>query len=249
LETILTNFNENEITNFDFFKKNFKGFFINNQTLYLFFDISDLDIQSLFIENKNTIWFGISDEILNHNLICNFPFSNFVCDFFYEHLVFLLMFNNKTNDYFELPTIAYCGNEWNKCCFESIFGVPKKQTLFGNFYVLNDYFASIKNAIWADSKEHKYRSNKRITYSEEIKYIDGGIIRFAIFPGKMNLVLKKESIDLWFNNYDSLYINDYLENRTSYILKNYNQQVPLSFHRIDTLNAEISNDFDYYYIM
>ena len=79
------------------------------------------------------------------------------------------------------------------------------------------------------------------------KYNKGGLIRFALFLGNVDLLIDKSmghisetlSKNDWKKTNQSLYINDinfdevHLKTKPEYIVKHFSQQTPLSYHEID----------------
>ena len=116
-----------------------------------------------------------------------------------------------------------------------------------------------------------------ITDNENGRYTRGGVVRFAVFLGKLNVILARDDDDitqnavvkkqveafkqrniemvpkeavkftdnlgLWAKKYDSIYLGDidletdsyqkYLFIGASYVVKNYFQQYPISYHYLD----------------
>ena len=124
-----------------------------------------------------------------------------------------------------------------------------------------------------DQRLHGRKKYERlVTDNEEGRYINGGIVRFAIFLGKMKKIdnfqrdandmsdIKRERLNdcslnqnmenltmrisdhdgKWSEHFDSAYIGrleldngEYLENTPIIVVKNYDQQIPLSYHYIN----------------
>ena len=75
----------------------FNGFYIFENNLYLFFDITNCDIKINDTYSNSTNWFSIIDEIVNHKKICNLKIQESVSDLFISNdkLCFLVDENNK----------------------------------------------------------------------------------------------------------------------------------------------------------
>jgi len=241
-----------------------------NSNTFLFVDLTKckLDIYDVYV--KNHLWMALIDEMVNVGHLCNIKISPFVKDFFVENKEYMFLYN-KENTKYEIPVSAYVGKEIAKLNFTYIFGVTKSnnQSIMGPYYYLTNY----KNAIYHGSQK-----------TDKGKKQKGGVVRFAIFLGKMTLKLNHvlDEVDMseikrdkmlnsnhidklyeqltnritdydgnWNEEYDSVVLpNIIIDNGTqlkggfSYILKNYNQQSPLSYHYIDYSNISKDEPFD-----
>lgn len=228
---------------------------------YVFIDITKCKIDIYDVYAKNHLWFCLIDEIVNTGHICNIKINSSVSNFFIENKDFMFLHNTEKDDKYEIPMVAYVGRDVSKLNFTYIFGVTKagNQSIMGPYY----YFTNYKNAMIKGST----------IINEDGKYKKGGIIRFAIFLGKLTLKLNnlEDDVDvsetkmerltdnkllqlyeqltnrisdhngIWNEDYDSVYLpniildnGEHLKESLTYVLKNYNQQCPLSYHYIDT---------------
>jgi len=225
----------------------FNGCNINNLDLYLFFDITELNIDINDIYSSSNLKFLIIDEIINYNSSCNIPINKETIKYFLNTELILYLFD-ENQEIFEIPIVGYVPKEnENKLKFTYLFGetAGTKLDLMGPYY----YFTNLTNSIK--------------------KYVKkGGIVRFAIFTGKTKYVenLPNDKIDLsiiknelikneennkkhiltlrisdhdglWSKEYDSVFIGEielddgsFLENTPILVLKDYKQQIPLSYH-------------------
>ena len=252
--------------NFEKFDENleFNGYFvndndnINNNDLYLIFDITKCNIQINDIEkNNNNIWLTLLDEILNHKHLCNILIDDKVTSFFTLNHDFCFLLDDK-NDSYDIPITSYVGKPDNKLNFTYTFGqtTSNKTSILGPFYYFTDYFNAFDEAVnISDSKP--------------------GIVRFAIFVGNTKYIENKlnDSIDdseiksqrleddtldqtqerlkmrisdhdgKWSQSYDSAYLgyteldNGTFLNKPIVVLKDYNQQIPLSYHYVNKKTA------------
>lgn len=283
----------------------YKGFTNNNNQFQLFFDCSlyNIDVHKLYREND--LYLTLMDEIVNHQSICNFKIDEEVVDFFMNHPNFVYLVD-ADEYYIETPIVAYAGCNYNQLEFSSIFGIStsKPESLMGPYYYFTDYQNAIKAGGWVN-KEIQNRtkespqtssqtssqksSQKMVDYDEHGRFIKGGLIRFAIFPGNTKVATNclENSTDksqitqhmleldsstmeyrnarnairfsdrdaLWTQKYDSVYIGPMgLDNGDTYqeapvwVLKDYEQQTPLTIHSIDkrTLKETWSREDKYY---
>jgi hypothetical protein len=238
-----------------------------NSNTFLFVDLTKCKLDIYDVYGKNHLWMALIDEMVNVGHLCNIKISPFVRDFFVENKEYMFLYNANTK--YEIPVSAYVGKEVSKLNFTYVFGVTKSdnQSVMGPYYYLTNY----KNAIY-----HGWQKTD--------KGKKWGVVRFAVFLGKMTLKLNHvlDEVDMseikrdkmlnsnhleklyeqltnritdydgnWNAEYDSVVLpNIIIDNGTqlkegfSYILKNYNQQHPLSYHYIDYSNISKDEPFD-----
>jgi len=271
----------------------YKGFTNNNNQFQLFFDCSlyNIDVHKLYREND--LYLTLMDEIVNHQSICNFKIDEEVVDFFMNHPNFVYLVD-ADEYYIETPIVVYAGCNYNHLEFSSIFGIStsKPESLMGPYYYFTDYQNAIKAGGWVNKEiqnKLKKSTQKMVEYDEHGRFMKGGLIRFAIFPGNTKVTTNclENSTDksqitqnmleldsstmeyknarnairfsdrdaLWTQKYDSVYVGPMgLDNGETYqeaplwVLKDYEQQIPLTIHSIDkrTLKETWSRGDKYY---
>lgn len=244
----------------------FDGFFETNNNLYMFFDITKLNLRIDDIYKNNHLWLTLVDEIVNRKCICDIKIDYSLINFFLnnEKFCFLLDENGES---FEIPVVCYTGKPANKLNFTFIFGEPKrdKNSIFGPYYYFTDFNNAIKYGSWTENGE----------------YSEGGIVRFAVFTGNTRYIendpndpndesdtkyerLQDENLDQnmerltmrisdhdgnWARNYDSVYLgcleldNGTFIDKPLLVVQKYRQQIPLSYHLVDkkTLNGDLKD--------
>ena len=231
----------------------FKGFYVYNEELYVFFDLTNCNLQLDNTLKKYSTMFCLLDEIINHTSVCNFSIEQSITNFFNNNIDFCFL-KNKNDTNYEVPSIGYVGINQNRINFTYIFGVIKKDNnaILGPYYYFTDYNNSIKEC--------------------ELINNNAGIVRFALFLGKNKVIenlindeidksdTKKERLldpnldsileeltirisdhnGKWTEYYDSVYLgqvkldnDEYLKNTPIIVVKEYDQQVPLSCHYIN----------------
>ena len=241
------------------FIKCYNGCKIYDENIYLFLDLTKMNISLMDTHRTNDIFFCLIDEILNTGKVCDIGILPNVTKFFtysnVEKYKFYHLYDDD-NKLYEIPKVVYCGINKNKLLFTYTFGVSKdnKSAILGPYY----YFTDFKNAM-------KQASN-------DLKEGVGGIIRFAIFLGKTKVKtnsltededlsdIKKEKLSVeneytnyermtiritdydgnWSNDYDTVILEDIqlddyvkVKNTPMYVCKEYEQQVSLSYHYIN----------------
>jgi len=226
------------LNNFNDFSEsiNYKGCYIENKTLYVFYDLTSCKLQINDIYSDSKIWVCLIDEIVNENKVCNFNVDKYVTDFFINNLEFCFLYD-KNNEMYSLPIAGYVGQEERLLNFTYTFGVSKSNdnNIFGSHY----YFTNYDNAI---NKLNILRNEIKESLNKKV-----GIVRFALFLNYVKFVDNYSNDILWSNKYDSIFLvnnkefnNEEASNDVPLIvLKNYEQQNPLSYHYINKFNKII----------
>ena len=248
------------LDNFDHFNKTliFNGFYIFENNLYLFFDITNCNIKVNNIYSNSQLWFGLIDEIVNHKNICNIKIDEKLSTLFElnDNLCFL---NHENDERYDIPIIGFIGTNKDKANFKSVFGesCQNKNAILGPYY----YFTNFNKAFISEGCEC--------------------IVRFALFIGNVKYItndindpideseikqsrLQDSSIDQnlerltmrisdhdgnWTKTFDSAYLGHYELDNGEYLketpvlaLRDYEQQIPLSYHYINikTLDGDKS---------
>jgi len=246
----------------------FNGFHVYNNELYLFYDLTNIHLEINDVYRDSPIRFCLINEILNSSKLCDIPISQYAYDFFTFNYNFCLLTNEK-DEIYETPIVGYVAKPENKLNFSYVFGetIQKdKNAILGPYF----YFTSFKNAV---KLSYNITSNSK-----------SGIVRFALFLGKLKYIenkisdpidesdTKKERLldtsfnlnlerltmritdydGTWADNYDSVYLapvelddGSILEVAPLIVLKEYSQQLPLSYHYINRKYIDRNESVDH----
>ena len=166
----------------------YNGYYIFNDNIYLFYDITKCDIKLDDIYHTNSIWLILVDEIVNHKHMCNIPIHDNVVTLLSDNdeLCFLVNENNKK---YEIPIVGYVPQDDNKLSFTYTFGqtTSDKNGIFGPFFYFTIFFTSfVKYKI-----EEPYLS----VSIQEICSTKKGLVRFALFLG-INKFIENQPNDM-----------------------------------------------------
>jgi hypothetical protein len=246
--------------------------YLNN--LYVFFDLSNFEIDISDTYSYDPVRFVLIDEITNHREICNMRINDDTAMFFLKNKSLSYIYDDK-NEAYEIPIVGYVGKPTSeKLKFVFTFGesAKDKSSILGPYYYFTDFYHAIRQGGWSANYKPEYMYDKLITDNENGRYLKGGIVRFALFGGKTKFVenmpndpndeskIKRQRLEdptlnhnheiltlrisdhdgLWTNDYDSVYLSGIelddgscLPETPILVIKDYNQQVPLSYHYID----------------
>ena len=218
-----------------------KGAYNNLNRYYLFIDISNISITPIFLKRTTPIWFALASEIINTRNVCNIPISNKVYELFRSDFKIFTLVNPENTRCITSPDAVYSGSHFKQTQFQSIFGVSKKpnEDYYCLLYSINDAF---KNAGWSSTRMPEYKFNKMITNNDSGRYISGGINRIALLT-KCSICMNQEDTNTNTKTKDSTYnfdkhdlIHTVINEECVALIKDVNQQVSLSYHRLDKAN-------------
>ena len=244
----------------------FKGLISDyNERIYALVDITDVDIFRIAITRNTPIWFGLPTEIMNVRSICNIPIDDSVSELFLNMPQLGILNKLDTQnmfqmaDVFPLPDAVYSGSYLRNTEFKSVFGMSK-DTVYpccGEYYYYFRLFEdAVKEGGWLREGGHKLvdlnnislthsQSGKKLIDNEYGRYIQGGINRYAFFPGNyiihtecsnmFSLTDAEVSVKLENNSCIVIhYIEDTLDNLFPDILvKEYEAAFPISYHMLN----------------
>ena len=232
----------------------FDGFYEYNNSLYLFFDLTKNKIQLYDIYSSSFLWLGLIDEIVNHKNICNIKVNESVTQIFQENQDLCFLVDDK-DDTYDLPVVCFTSNPEKKLNYTYIFGQIKenKNEILGPYYYFKDYYNAFEEAgnIKDDIKMGIIRF---AIFKGNVKYIENypndpvdesEIKKERLQDEKLDQNFERLTMRIsdhdgkWADNYDSVYLgNQELDdgstlNKQLVVIKEYDQQMPLSYHFIN----------------
>jgi hypothetical protein len=252
----------------------FNGALYYKEDIYLFFDLSKCKIQIDFLFKGSKIWLCLLDEIVNQTHICNVNISNKVTNFFVNNSDLVFLYDNEDNIY-ETPSVCYVGKNWNRLKFTHVFGISKSdnKSILGPYY----YFTDFNNAVEQCEYSEKYDKMgvirfavftgvmKIITNLESNSNDESNVKKEMLIDPKLDnkyeaLTSRISDHDgKWTDKYDSAYIGCSIElddgtklkEKCLTVVKNYEQQLPLTCQYIDKSSVLLSlqNKFKNYSIV
>jgi hypothetical protein len=178
--------------------------------LYLFYDITPLNIDQYDIYKMCNVRFAIVDEILNYGHICNIPIDRKTQEFFSNNRELLFLYDGDMK-YYESPVIAYTGTYDKNLYFKYLFGqsatskedITKLYPYMGPYFYFTNFVNAVHQGGWVTSsyennvvlKETKTskeefiemmqkRYKDIVSIDDNGRYGQCGIVRHALFLGK-----------------------------------------------------------------
>jgi hypothetical protein len=254
---------------FDMFnnKIEFTGFFEYNNNLYMFFDITKCKLILNDSYSNNNIWLALLDEIINHKHLCNISIDKGITYFFLNNDEFCFL-SDKSSVNYEIPVVAYVGKPEELVNFTWTFGEAKrdKNHILGPNYYFTDFYNAVRDSInhntTMEGKIKKYGIVRFAIITGLIKYIENYQNDDIDDSEIKKQRLKDDTLDQkyeiltmrisdhdgnWCKQFNSAYIGDieldngnYLKNNQILAVRDYEQQIPLSYHYVDktTINGE-----------
>ena len=247
--------------NYESFVKNivFDGFYEYNGEMFLFVDLTNIKIVLNDIYYDTLVRFALIDEILNQKQICNINIDKSVTDFFNSNYGLNILKDEK-NEPYELPITSYVGRKEKMLNFTYVFGCEKqnKNAILGPHY----YFTDFKNAVNDCICNSKCKCGivRFAVFTKNTKYIENSPNDAIDESETKKMRLNDDTLDNnyerltmritdydgnWSENYDSCYLGnieldngEYLKNTPILVVKEYRQQVPLSYHHVKKVLGE-----------
>jgi len=248
-------------------KYDYHGFYCYKNNVYLFFDFTNCKLAINSIYKSSIIWPTLLDEILNIKHVCNIKIESNVIDFFNNNLNFAFL-KDENDKIYELPSVVYVGKEMTKINCTYIFGVskPDDNLLFGPYYYFTNFKNAIKQGGWSETTNEKYTKGgiirfaiftglTKVILNNASNSIDDSYNKKKLLKSKNNLyenlTLRITDYDgKWAANYDSIYVGEIeldngekMKNTPIYVVKKYEQHIPLSYHFIN--KKILDNHFDF----
>ena len=234
------------------------GFIQSDNTIFVFYDLSSVDEYSTIpraeqqwlklIKQSSNLWWVLIDEICNHRKSLNFPIHKSTTSLFYLNPI-LIYLKQKTKN-IDIPIVGYYGNYYK--FLPIIASLGQKPTTwpnleFGPYFYFTSYTGAFRYAGWTSNYKQRKVYDKEIA-NEDGKLLKGGIIRFALFMEKTHVLLDMKNSKIskymhkseWTKHYNSLYLGRVPRINGSvwhmnprYVVKTFDQQLPLSLHLVD----------------
>ena len=233
----------------------FDGFYEHDNNLYLFFDLTKIKINLYDIYSNSSLWFGLIDEIVNYKHICNIKVNESVSYFFQENQDMCFLVDDKDLIY-ELPVVCFMTSPEKKLNYNYMFGQIKedKNQILGPYYYFKDYYNAFEEAGSLITDNTKMGLVRFAIFTGNIKYIenypDDPVDESEIKKQRLqdpNLDQNIERLTMrisdhdgkWAEKYDSIYLGNVELDDGSYLnkqliaVKEYEQELPLSYHFIN----------------
>jgi hypothetical protein len=240
-------------------KYEYKGIYHYKNNIYIFFDFTNCKLIINNTHKNSIVWSVLVDEIINKKHICNIKVNSDVINFFNENMDFLFL-KDENEKIYEIPSVVYVGKEISKINFTYIFGLskPDSNLLFGPYYYFTNFKNAIKQGGWNEVKNDKnikggivrfalFTGSTKVILNKMSDSIDKSEIKtYLTSTNKLNNLYENLTLRItdydgkWAKKYDSIYVGDIeldngekMKNTPIYVVKKYEQHIPLSYHFID----------------
>lgn len=198
----------------------YKGMiWINNW--YILINISEININSLYLSRNNICWFILPSEIINIKEVCGIDIDNEVTSLFTANPRLGILTNPRTKNVYILPDAVYTAGEYKSVEFMSIFGNRKKK-IYENcgeyFYFYRDLNGIIKDA------EFKDGINRYALFIEGELYIEIEN-SFSLTDSEIEKMYPEPCIIICYTNIQ--------EKKPDILVKDYDSFISLSYHKLD----------------
>ena len=225
-----------------------KGFIEMNSNIYFFYDYGVSSKTIRHISNKKqseNLWWSLIDEICNHKKVIYFPIHKSVWSLFlnYSNLIFL---KDKEGSNIEIPIVTYYGDYYKLLPIVSTLGQNLANNRgYGDYYYLTTFKKAVRYACWTVNYAERIINDEVVT-NENGMFKKGGVVRYATFMFKTFCQTKPMEVNKskkWSEKYDSLYVgrsskpdDSFISIEPKYVVKKFEQAIPLSYHLINQKN-------------
>jgi hypothetical protein len=186
-------FYEKTIDNVGVAKKHYRGNYVHNGVLHVFYHyIEKLD--KVTIENPHKTkddewWWCLMDEICNWRKVVTIDVDKRVVSLFYAKPELIYLYDTKFNR-IEVPVVGYHGSYYKLLEFIYTFGVKESDimSMYGPSYYFTVFNRAVKYAGWY-FEGNKDLIEEQIAVDGENKYDKGGVIRVALFMNNTRVFL------------------------------------------------------------
>tara|TARA_B110000211_G_C14059097_1_gene544712 strand:+ start:5 stop:1177 length:1173 start_codon:yes stop_codon:yes gene_type:complete len=172
-----------------------KGYIENKYGIFIFYNIefhNVLILPEILNDNKHHYVWSLMDEICNQRKYITFDIHKSVTNLFLQNTK-LIYLKDKNKSCIEIPSVAYVGESKELLNYIATMGIKASAIrLFGPYYYFNTFEKAVRHAGWSSNYEKREIFNKSIT-DENGQYIQGGLVRFAIFLGNYRVVLDRKT--------------------------------------------------------
>jgi hypothetical protein len=151
----------------------YDGYTHDNNNIYLFFNITGLDMVGSKKCKKDDIWLVTVEEIEHQGTVCDYKIQESLTVFFRNNNK-LLELRDIEGIFYETPSVVYSHCPASKLDFVTMFGVSpsSNEAMFGRYYYFTDYKNAVRNAYWVKGKRNDEKC---------------AILRCLILLGKLNV--------------------------------------------------------------
>ena len=171
------------------------GYIENENGIFIFYNIefnSVIILPEILNDKKDHYVWSLMDEICNKKKYITFDIHKSVTNIFLQNTK-LIYLKDKQKLCIEIPSVAYVGESQELLNYIATIGIKASAIrLFGPYYYFHTFEKAIRYAAWSSNYEKREIFNKSIT-DKNGKYIQGGLVRFAIFLGNYRVVLDRKT--------------------------------------------------------
>jgi len=174
------------------------GYLSDKKNIYIFYNVGAVKNIVEELSRKNNWWWTLISEITNFKKVLNFPIYSSVTSLFLKYPLLNYLFDGS-GKVIEIPTVAFHGTYYKLVPFVTSYGIKASSlnAMMGPYYYFGTFRKVVRYAGWTSTYKPRYINGELIT-DDDGRYINtedpehgnaGGIVRFALFLGKMKAFL------------------------------------------------------------
>ena len=139
-------------------------------------------------------WWVLSTEIVNYKRMMYMKVDDYVTNIFLNKPM-LLFLKDENNKLYESPAIGYYGSYSDYIAITVALGLKRARplTAFGPYYYFGAYKQALRYSLWSRDRKPYTIDGKSLTDNANGRWKRGGLVRFAIFLGKTNMLLGRKT--------------------------------------------------------
>ncbi|MFY7728829.1 MAG: hypothetical protein ACOVRN_04880 [Flavobacterium sp.] len=239
------------------------GFFMEHDIVYVFIDLTHYahTILETYIHDhhlRSPVRYALLHEIIDRRHVCGLTVSATVTSFFLTHSLVTQLYDVERDTPYETPIVAYVGKPTlEELNYVTIFGenARNRSAILGPYY----YFTDFTNAFRQGGRQGGVRKGGMVRFAlfmGATKYVENlpndpadasAIKKTRLADPELDTAYELSTIKIsdhdgvWARHFDSVYVarlevepGRYLDDSPLYVIKNGHQQVPLTYHVINT---------------
>lgn len=163
--------------------------------IYLFYKTNvNEEEEARKIELDEIIFYATIDEIINQQVVYDFPVEKSVVDFFTKNDAFCYLEDEDFN-LIETPIIAYTGGYYKRIAITAALGRIRgtPYASMGPYFYFSSYKRAMRYGVLTVNGKPQEVNGIRITRDDSPVYEKGGIVKFVLFMGKEKVFLNRDN--------------------------------------------------------
>lgn len=179
----------------DFGEIDYQGYYKDKDQdqIYLFYKTESVE-EARKIELNESLFFATIDEIINQQIVYDFPVEKYVVDFFTKNDAFCYLEDEDFN-LIESPMVGYTGGYYKRIAITAALGRIRgtPYASMGPYFYFSSYKRAMRYGVLTVNGKSQEVNGVKITRDDSPIYEKGGIVKFVMFMGKEKVFLNRDN--------------------------------------------------------